>query len=163
MFENSLRDTNWIFLKSSLQQNHITQQRKNGAYLIKEHSIKILFASLFNVLVVVTKRCGLTPCMYNTIKVKNLMDSISKSCTETLHNNNRSRIWKNPFRVCDWTHGRWIFYGVSPPIVNPDIVILVCDLVLVSMATVILISLITKNSWSNAVVVLLKSIFTHWA
>lgn len=92
MFENSLRDTNWIFLKSSLQQNHITQQRKNGAYLIKEHSIKILFASLFNVLVVVTKRCGLTPCMYNTIKVKNLMDSISKSCTETLHNNNRSRI-----------------------------------------------------------------------
>lgn len=134
-------------LKSSLQRHHIKQQRKNGAYLMKEHSIKILFASLFNVLVVETKRCGLMPCMYITIKVKNLMDSIKKSCMEILHNNNRSRIGKNPFRVCDLTHRRWIFYGVSPRIVNPYIVILICDLVPVSMVTVILISL--KNSWCN--------------
>lgn len=119
---------------------------------------------LFNVLVVViTKRCALALGMDITIKVKNLMDSIKKFCTEILLTIDRG-YEKKSFPCLRLDTDKMELNGVSPPIVNPDIVILVCDLVPVSMETVILINVINKNSWPiHTMLVLLKSIFTHWA
>lgn len=119
---------------------------------------------LFNVLVVViTKRCALALGMYITIKVKNLMDRIKKFCTEILLTIDRG-YEKKSFPCLRMDTDKMELYGVSPPIVNPDIVILICDLVPVSMETVILINVINKNSWPiHTMLVLLKSIFTHWA
>lgn len=119
---------------------------------------------LFNVLVVViTKRCALALGMYITIKVKNLIDSIKKFCTEILLTIDRG-YEKKSFPCLRLDTDKMELNGVSPPIVNPDIVILVCDLVPVSMETVILINVINKNSWPiHTMLVLLKSIFTHWA
>lgn len=119
---------------------------------------------LFNVLVVViTKRCALALGMYITIKVKNLMDSIKKFCTEILLTIDRG-YEKKSFPCLRLDTDKMELNGVSPPIVNPDIVIFVCDLVPVSMETVILINVINKNSWPiHTMLVLLKSIFTHWA
>lgn len=119
---------------------------------------------LFNVLVVViTKRCALALGMYITIKVKNLMDRIKKFCTEILLTIDRG-YEKKSFPCLRLDTDKMELNGVSPPIVNPDIVILVCDLVPVSMETVILINVINKNSWPiHTMLVLLKSIFTHWA
>lgn len=119
---------------------------------------------LFNVLVVViTKRCALALGMYITIKVKNLMDSIKKFCTEILLTIDRG-YEKKSFPCLRLDTDKMELNGVSPPIVNPDIVILICDLVPVSMETVILINVINKNSWPiHTMLVLLKSIFTHWA
>lgn len=119
---------------------------------------------LFNVLVVViTKRCALALGMYITIKVKNLIDSIKKFCTEILLTIDRG-YEKKSFPCLRLDTDKMGLNGVSPPIVNPDIVILICDLVPVSMETVILINVINKNSWPiHTMLVLLKSIFTHWA
>lgn len=119
---------------------------------------------LFNVLVVViTKRCALALGMDITIKVKNLMDSIKKFCTEILLTIDRG-YEKKSFPCLRLDTDKMELNGVSPPIVNPDIVILVCDLVPVSMETGILINVINKNSWPiHTMLVLLKSIFTHWA
>lgn len=114
-------------------------------------------------MVVITKRCALALGMYITIKVKNLMDSIKKFCTEILLTIDRG-YEKKSFPCLRLDTDKMELNGVSPPIVNPDIVILVCDLVPVSMETVILINVINKNSWPiHTMLVLLKSIFTHWA
>lgn len=84
--------------------------------------------------------------MYITIKVKNLMDRIKKFCTEILLTIDRG-YEKKSFPCLRLDTDKMELNGVSPPIVNPDIVILVCDLVPVSMETVILINVINKNSW----------------